>query len=357
MSKQNKKTSKKYLESALNITESVVVNNKIVQSYHLPLSRQTSVPNYIRDVYSKKISKDKNVSTSKEKAKSNTGNKVHPSKAYLNNALDITYSIVNDKVIQDKPQISKTIQKESLKKENPFVLTSFNSSTVQKSPSKVNFKKLMKSKTSPSIISNNENSEAKQKTVSVSDDYNNKLGSIKTEKHNQKTEKWANKVFHENTGSYNPTIPRSSRSSSKNLSKIKEITESKGSSVKLTDKNGKTDLENVDSEEPEEKLFGISDRVLGESKDEIEPDKIISDDKTHQISKDVQNNKSTTIKINKNLQKSKNIGTQSDPEKLNQKVPSKTNNDANEIETAQGESSQKSVVAEEPSLWSSTDEG
>lgn len=350
MSKSNRKTSKTHLESALNITGSVVLNNKIIQKHPLPLSRQTSVPSYIQDVYSEKISKEKTTLTSKEKAKNNTGNKVNPSKMFLNNALDITYSIVNDKVIQDKPQVSKTFQKESLKNNKQFVLTSFNSSSVQNSPSK----KLTKRQTSLPIIRNNENSKSKQKTVSVSDAHNKKLDSIKIEKPSQRSEKWANNVLPENTSSHNPTVSR--YSSSEKIPETEVITEDKDSDVKLTDKNG-NNPENVDSEQSEDKLLDISDRVLKDSKDAIEPEKNISDAKTNQISKDVQNNKSTAVKSNINVQKSKSVDRQSDPDELNQKVPSKTNNNANEIETAQGESFQKKIDAGEPSVWSSTDEG
>ena len=342
MSKRNKK--KNHLESALNITGSVVLNNKIVQKHPLPLSRQTSVPSYIQDVYSEKISKEKTTLTFKEKAKNNTGNKVYPSKTYLNNALDITYSIVNDKVIQDKPQVSKTVQKESLKNDKQFVLTSFNSSSVQHSQSKVKAqKKLMKKQISLPIIGNNEKSKAKQKTISVSDTY-------KKGKPSQKSEKWVNKVLPENTSSHSPTVSR--YSSSEKISENEDMTEGKVSAVNLTDKNG-NDPENVDSEQSEDKLLDISE----DSKDAIEPEKMISDAITNQISKDVQNNEITAVKSNNNVQKDKSADRQSDPDELNQKVPSKTNNNANEIETAQGESFQKNFDAEEPSVWSSTDEG
>ena len=52
-------------------------------------------------------------------------------------AMNITINLINDKIIQNKVQKPKTKQNETLKKDKPFVLTSFNSSsTTQKSPSK-----------------------------------------------------------------------------------------------------------------------------------------------------------------------------------------------------------------------------
>ena len=55
--------------------------------------------------------------------------------------------------------------------------------------------------------------------------------------------------------------------------------------MKLTGKNGNKDCKNVDSEQSKDKLLGISNRVIENSKDAIDPNYIISDTKTDQISK------------------------------------------------------------------------